>query len=64
MKKNIWMILAGLFAGALVGLGASLVCRIFLKSACPLTQDPVTSTLLGAMVGSVIAVLGLARAGR
>jgi hypothetical protein len=64
MKKNIWLILTGLFVGAVVGLGASFVCNNFLGGTCPLTRDPATSTLLGAIVGSVIGVLGSVRQGR
>ncbi|MGB2600829.1 MAG: hypothetical protein WBD00_07600 [Candidatus Omnitrophota bacterium] len=64
MKKNIWLILTGLFVGAVVGLGASFVCNNFLSGTCPLTRDPATSTLLGAIVGAGMATLGSAKRGK
>ncbi|MBD3425811.1 MAG: hypothetical protein GF409_01110 [Candidatus Omnitrophica bacterium] len=57
-------ILAGLFIGAVIGLGLSMACRVFLGGVCPLTSDPVTSSLLGALIGSSVSAVISVNKGR
>ncbi len=56
MIKPTLNILMGLFFGAVAGLGASFLCRVFAGGVCPLTSDPATSSLLGALIGALVVV--------